>query len=234
MNRTVWRWKTNPIRADVRFHKQLCGGGSSHLWELGEGSSEYLLRLDGCRSPSSLEGGSSVLCVGVNVPFFSGPPPPHSESDTTALALAFSFSRSVWLTGAHPPVLARWELFTLPGSFSLDGAGTVFRPCRPASMLLLMGRAPVRPPVKLKVLDLAGLGRLRYCMLLRAFGAKKLWSQFDTSRLVLRPPPTPPAEGFTGIPEVLGVLLTITECSETVFPLVVSTVAVPIVGTVFL
>lgn len=161
-------------------------------------------------------------------------PSPHSESDTTALALAFSFSRSVWLTGIFPPRLARPALFPLPGSLSLDGGGMeeVFTLRVPMSIVLLTGRPPGRAPTSDSALDLAGRGRLRYWMLLRALGDRKPCSEFDTSRLVFLPPPT--AGLMPGMPEDLGILPTVAEPPEMAVPPAVITVAVPVVGMGFL
>lgn len=61
-------------------------------------------------------------------------------------------------------------------------------------------------------LDLAGRGRLRYCMLVRAVGERKPGSaEHETSKLVFRFPLTVPDVGFTGIPEDFGVLPNVAE-----------------------
>lgn len=91
-------------------------------------------------------------------------------------------------------------------------------------MLLLTGRGPLRPPVTLIELDLAGLGRLRYWMLDLAPGARNPGSALlDTSKLVLRP-----FTGLTGMPEDFWILLSVAE------PPVCMTVAVPVAGGGFL
>ncbi|TNN76400.1 hypothetical protein EYF80_013265 [Liparis tanakae] len=148
---------------------------------------------------------------------------PQSRS-ALALALSFSFSRSVMFTG---PALARLDILQPPGSLirggPADDVGTGFRVNRPGSM----GRAAERP-ITLNVLDLAGRGRLRYWMLLRAIGPRKLCSLL-ASKLFFRPPEgaAPPA-GFMGMPEDLGSLPTVAEPLEMVAPPAVITVAVPV------
>lgn len=157
-------------------------------------------------------------------------------SAPTALALArsFSFSLSVWLTG---PELVRLAILPLqlPGSLTLSPAeamGTGFRLNRLGSMVPLTGRGAGRP-ITLSVLDLAGRGRLRYWMLFRAFGPRKLCSLL-ASKLFFRPDGAPPTPGFTGMPDDLGVFPTVAEPVEMVAPPAVITVAVPVAVDGFL
>lgn len=194
-----------------------------HLGVVGEDSSGYLLLLVRLR-PCSFIADSPVDWV--SSPFRE----PQSMSAPTALALAlsFSFSRSVWFTG---PVLVRLALLLLQllGSLTLgpvDAMGTGFRLNRLGSMVPLTSRGAGRP-ITLSVLDLAGRGRLRYCMLFRAFGPRKLCSLL-ASKLFFRPEGVPPPTGFTGIPDDLGVFPTVAEPLEMVAPPAVITVAVPV------
>lgn len=91
-------------------------------------------------------------------------------------------------------------------------------------MLLLTGRGPLRPPVTLMELDLAGRGRLRYWMLVRAPGAMKPGSPaLETSKLVFLP-----LTGLTGMLEVFWILPRVAE------PPACITVAVPVAGGGFL
>lgn len=151
-------------------------------------------------------------------------------SAPTALALArsFSFSRSVWFTG---PELVRLVILAPQLLISLtlgpvEAIGTGFRLNRPVSMVPLTGREAGRP-ITLSVLDLAGRGRLRYWMLFRAFGPRKLCSLL-ASKLFFRPVGAPPPTGFTGMPDDLGVFPTVAEPLEIVVPPAVITVAVPV------
>lgn len=185
-----------------------------YLCVLGDGRSMPLPLLGGlspCTFPPFSDG------VWAGLPFID--PPPHSESETTALALAlsFSFSLSVWLTGLgmpRPPGLLSPvpEPCPEPGSLSLepcDAATEGLMSPEPVSMVVLTGRAELGR-VKVRVLVFAGRGRERYCRDVLAFGDRKpLWSLLETSRLVFRPPP--PAPGFTGIPDVLGIFPTVAE-----------------------
>ena len=205
-----------------------------YLCVLGEGRSMPLLLLGGlspCTFPPFSDG------VWAGLPFRD--PPPHSESDTTALALAlsFSFSLSVWLTGLglsipRPPALLNPVPEPCPevGSLSLELWGAVvegFISPEPASMVVLMGRAELGR-VRVRVLVFAGRGRDRYWRDVLAFGDRNpLWSLFETSRLVFRPPPLLlPAPGLTGIPEVLGIFPTVAETQGIALPPVLVTVGV--------
>lgn len=190
---------------------------------MGDDSSGYLLLLVRFR-PWSLTAESPVDWG--SSPFRA----PQSTSAPTAfaLALSFSFSRSVWLTGL---LLVRLDILLLhkPGSLTLrpaEAMDTGFRLSRLGSMVPLAGRAAGRP-ITLSVLDLAGRGKLRYWMLLRALGPRKLCSLL-ASKLFFRPGGVPPPTGFTGIPDDLGVFPTVAEPLEMVAPPAVITVAVPV------
>lgn len=185
---------------------------------LGEGMSEHLPLLGGLRA-CSFPPFSEGVCAGLAFT----EPLPHSESDTTALALAlsFSFSLSVRLTGMGlgiprptPLLEAVPEPSPEAGSLSLEPWGAVeegFTWAEPASMVVLIGRAELGR-VRVNVLVFAGRGKDRYWRDVLAVGDRKpLWSEFGTSRLVLRPPLPLPAPGLTGIPDVLGVFPTVAE-----------------------
>lgn len=193
------------------------------LGVVGDDSSGYLLLLVRLR-PCSLTADTSVDWL--SSPFRE----PQSMSAPTALALArsFSFSRSVWFTG---PVLVRLAILLLQllGSLTrgpVEAMGTGFKLNRLGSMVPLTGRGTGRP-ITLSVLDLAGRGKLRYWMLFRAFGPRKLCSLL-ASKLFFRPDGTPPPTGFTGMPDDLGVFPTVAEPLEMVVPPAVITVAVPV------
>lgn len=192
---------------------------------VGDDSSGYLLLLVRLR-PCSFTEDSPVDSDGACSPFSEA----QSMSATTALALAlsFSFSRSVWFTG---PVLVRLVILMLEllGSLTLgpeEVMGTGFKDSRLESIVLLTGRVVGRP-ITLSVLDLAGRGRLRYWMLFRAFGPRKLCSLL-ASKLFFLPEGIPPPTGFTGMPDDLGVFPTVAEPLEMVAPPAVMTVAVPV------
>lgn len=107
----------------------------------------------------------------------------------------------------RPPVLPE---------LSPEVASLILEPCvavleslvspDPVSMVVLTGRAELGR-VRVRVLVFAGRGRERYWSDVLAFGDRNpLWSPFETSKLVLRPPA--PAFGLTGMPDVLGIFPT--------------------------
>lgn len=197
-----------------------------HLGVVGEDSSGYLPLLVRLR-PCSFRVASPVDGVSL----FKEP----QSRSALALALSFSFSRSVMFTGPAP---VRLDILPpqLPSSFALgpvEDMATGFRVNRPGSMTPLTGRGAERP-ITLSVLDLAGRGRLRYWMLFRAFGARKLCSLL-ASKLFFRPEGAPPPPtGFMGMPDDLGVFPTVEEPLEMAAPPAVITAAVPVADGGFL